>query len=66
MKKRNTMLGIMLTKAEESAIVSGARRKGLTKSSYARCILIEQLTAHGALDGPVNPAPLQGDEITRS
>lgn len=53
---RDQYLGVKLTKGEDRALIQAARRKGLTKSSFARNILIEHLTAQGVL--VYNPAPV--------
>lgn len=59
--KRPEYIGIKLSKEENQAIIRLANRKGLTKSSYARSLLIDQLIAQGAMT-VYNPAP-QDDAV---
>ena len=61
-KKYPMYLGVMLTKAENNALLKIAKREGLHKSLYARQALRAQLIAQGVLTIQ-NPAP-EVDEIT--
>ncbi|MBI5950183.1 MAG: hypothetical protein HY865_00885 [Chloroflexi bacterium] len=58
---RREYLGIKMSKEENQAIIRLAKHKGLDKSTLARSILVEYMTAKGALVYKTNPVVVPDD-----